>query len=164
MRMLCRLLTNGMSTNKLSFGLLSSAFLYAMCLSFFATAQVKTDTAANSLHCPQRINSEQSISTQEAGWLSSQIAKSHPFLGVSFFVGPLENKVELAPQSETKRGPTTVSTWAIDQSRGPHNLACSYSGTSVVLVKNLPVSIKSCSISSNRRSQRVDARSLTCAS
>src|ERR1700743_331943 len=89
--------------------------------------------------CPPTLKVNQQLAEPIPGWAASPDGVPNQLSGVTFFGGPPEQKASLAPDKETK----TDSTWYFTK---PSWLACHYSGTSLMLTKQLPKGTHSCTV------------------
>ena len=111
----------------------------AMSLAFLQLAQAE-DFAS----CPAKISVDrQKLSTPVAGWsVIPRDVQPHALQGVTFYDGDPAEKADLAPDS-SKRG---QQTWEFAAQTKPYWLTCHYSGTTVVIGRQLPKQTKSCTV------------------
>jgi hypothetical protein len=111
-----------------------------------------TTLAADAVNCPQRIEVNQHLTTPVSGWQSTLDDAPHQFAGITFYDGQPQEKASLVYDSMTKAGGKQVARWNFTAEAGRATwVACSYSGSSVQLVKSLPATIKSCEVTYNPR-------------
>jgi len=102
---------------------------------------------AGDLYCPPRIEVAQRLSLLVPGWSAASDKMPHQLAGITFFDGKPEEGASLVPDKRTR----TSATWTFAATGRPVWLACSYSGTDIVLRRELPKTIKTCSITYSAR-------------
>ncbi|SRR5579885_1036681 len=107
--------------------------------------------AADNVRCQAEIKVRQQIVAAASGWSALLDDMPHLLAGITFYEGKPEDKASLAPDTERKSGNKVVSTWLF--SGGPQStwVACRYAWTSVLLTRELPKSIHTCSATYNSR-------------
>lgn len=115
-------------------------------LSFLSVAPCITSAATSDGNtCPPNITTNQTLGgAVHDGWAGYGANGIHPFTGVSFFLGPPDQKALLAPSSHGKKGKHTVATWSPPKSELDYWVACEYAGTRVVLAKKLASNVDAC--------------------
>jgi len=107
---------------------------------------VSTLSAADAVHCPPAIAVKQQLAAPVPGWSVGSDGMPHQLAGLTFFDGKPEDKASLAPDKNVAIKGKNVASWTFDGSARPIWVACQYSGTNVVLTRELPKSTRSCSI------------------
>jgi hypothetical protein len=104
------------------------------------------------VNCPDTIDVEQKLVRNIAGWTSRVDDTPNRLAGVTFFDGPPEQQASLVYQSETNSKGKKYATWSFGTtSTRLVWIACSYSGTNVVLSQPLPKATSQCSVTYNMR-------------
>ncbi|MGD1070662.1 MAG: STY0301 family protein [Bryobacteraceae bacterium] len=101
---------------------------------------------ADSVQCPPRIEVNQQLVIQPPGWSVISDEMPHQLAGLTFFDGNPRDKASLAPDKQTPVNGKTVALWTFGVSRGPIWIACRYASTDRVLARQLPGTIRTCSI------------------
>ncbi|WP_225977115.1 STY0301 family protein [Paracidovorax avenae] len=103
--------------------------------------------ALPSMQCPAQLHVRQTPdNVAEPGWQAEGTRKSHPLVTVSFFAGPPEQKAQLVPTKESKRGKSPTATWELERRDQPYWVACEYGGTSAIATRALPVEVTACTV------------------
>jgi len=110
--------------------------------------------AADSATCPATIEVHEQLADPVAGWNAMVDDMPHQLAGLTFYDGPPQEKASLVYDDITKAAGKQVAKWrfAPDRARAIW-LACSYSGTSVVLTKALPAALSSCTVTYDAQQQ-----------
>ncbi len=88
--------------------------------------------------CPAQLHVRQTPdNVAEPGWQAEGTRKSHPLVTVSFFAGPPEQKAQLVPTKESKRGKSPTATWKLERREQPYWVACEYGGTSAIATRGV---------------------------
>jgi len=103
-------------------------------------------SAADVVRCPSKIEVKQRLAVPVPGW--SVISEELPqqLAGLTFFDGKPEEKASLVPDKQAKVNGKTVASWTFGVSGRPIWVACRYSSTDVVLTRELPKNIRTCTI------------------
>lgn len=118
-----------------------------------ASAQVTPGTPAPSPtsapamgnQCPASIQVQQTPTGALAtGWQAQGSARTHPLTNIAFYAGPPEEMVQLAPDSEQRKGKTLTSRWPLTPVDRVYWVACEYAGTSAKATRPLDQSVTSC--------------------
>jgi hypothetical protein len=95
--------------------------------------------------CPATVNVQQQLAARVVGWSSMLDDAPHQLAGITLYDGPPQDKASLAYDDITKAAGKQVTKWSFTpHSERPIWIACSYSGTSVVLMKALPATVSGC--------------------
>ena len=105
-----------------------------------------TLSAADVVHCPPTIAVKQQLTSPVPGWSVTSDGMPHQLAGLTFFDGKPEDKASLAPDKNVAIKGKSVASWTFDGSGRAIWVACQYAGTNVVLTRELPRSMRSCSI------------------
>jgi hypothetical protein len=118
-----------------------SHLLFSAAMTLVLIQPARADDFAS---CPAKISVDrQKLSTPVAGWsVIPSNPQPHALQGVTFYDGDPADKADLAPDS-SKRG---QQTWAFAAQAKPYWLTCHYSGTTVVIGRQLPKQTKSCTV------------------
>ena len=98
--------------------------------------------------CPAELVVRQNVETSLTGWKAFNTHRTHPFLTVSFFDGPPEEKALLMPDSEKraeKRGKVKTGVWELSVVTNKW-VSCEYAGTSATVVMRLPDATTRCEV------------------
>jgi hypothetical protein len=106
----------------------------------------ETFLAAEGVQCPAQVDVRQQLTVPVAGWSALQDDSPHILAGITFYDGRPEDKASLAPDSEKRLRGKIVSTWLFGQGPRPVWVACRYAGTSVVLTREAPKGLRTCSV------------------
>jgi hypothetical protein len=108
--------------------------------------------AADPIGCPANIDVQEQLSASTSGWQTTLDDAPHLLAGLTFYDGQPQEKASLVYDSMTKAAGKQVAKWTLTPEGGRAIwVACSYSGTSVQLIKSLPTSVKSCEVTYNPR-------------
>lgn len=103
--------------------------------------------ASAEMHCPARLQVAQTPQpVADAGWQVGGSDQSHPLVTVSFFAGPPEQKAQLVPTSESKKGRLATATWTLERREQAYWVACEYGGTSAIASRALPAAVSTCTV------------------
>lgn len=99
------------------------------------------------MHCPARLQVAQAPQpVSDAGWQVTGSDQSHPLVTVSFFSGPPEQKAQLVPTSERRKGGRATATWTLEPRAPAYWVACEYGGTSAIASRQLPAEVGACTV------------------
>ena len=112
---------------------------------------VSVVSAADAVRCPLKIDVTQKLAVQAPGWSVMADDAPHQLAGLTFFDGTPQEKASLAPDKATPVNGKTVASWTFDAGGGPTWVACHYAGTDVMLTRELPKSVRACSITYSTR-------------
>ena len=122
--------------------------LYAMCTVLFWACSA----AAKAASCPDTIDVQQQLTTPIAGWTAALDDTPHQLSGVAFYDGPPKEKASLVYDQMTRAAGKETAIWRFAPGSDRQTwMACSYSGTMIVLAKALPPKTVGCSVTYNRR-------------
>lgn len=116
-----------------------------------ATVVSKMGHTADQVQCPAKIEVKEQIAAAVAGWTPASDDLPHRFAGLTFFDGKPGEKASLAPDSESKANGKLVSTWKFVSGDRGLWVACHYAGTAVTLTRELPASVRACTVTFNPR-------------
>jgi len=105
-------------------------------------------TPAADLHCPDTISVKQTLVKSVPGWRESPSDLPIRFAGVTFFDGPPGQKASLVYDSESTVKGKQIAVWKFD-ARSQIWLACSYSGSNIVLSRALAKGTSKCTVTYN---------------
>jgi hypothetical protein len=126
------------------------ASLLFLVVLFLAPSAIAAEPAA----CPATVNVHQQLTAPVAGWSAVNDDALHQLAGVTFYDGPPQEKASLVYDDITKAAGKQIAKWTFAPRRERATwIACSYSGTSVVLAKTLPPGIASCTVTYDARQQ-----------
>jgi len=110
--------------------------------------------AADSVTCPETINTRQELKTAIAGWTPRVDDAPHSLAGITFYDGPPAEKASLVYDRMTRGKAEQTATWLFTSAKDrPIWVACSYAGTAIELSKNLPSATTTCSVTYNPQQQ-----------
>jgi hypothetical protein len=96
--------------------------------------------------CPRTVAVEQKPVEPPAGWSAAVDGAPHRLTGVTFFDGPPAELASLVYDDEASAGKEWTGIWHFEPNPRGFWIACSYSGTSVVLSRRLPAEVKVCRV------------------
>ena len=102
--------------------------------------------AADPVQCPPRIEVNQRLAVQIPGWSAISDQIPHQLAGLTFFDGNPRDQASLAPDKQTTVNGKTVAVWTFGVSGRPIWVACRYAATDVMLTRELPRAVRTCSI------------------
>jgi hypothetical protein len=109
-------------------------------------------STAQAVMCPATVNVRQEIQKPVAGWESFLADSPVRLANVTFFDGPPKEKASLVDTQRKKEAGHETATWQFTRTAGQHIwIACSYSGTAVMLTQQLSEKINSCTVTYNSR-------------
>ncbi|WP_131783743.1 STY0301 family protein [Legionella gresilensis] len=99
---------------------------------------------AHPINCPKVIKTTQPLKAQEAGWkVFLDVNQTNHLLGhVTFYAGHPSENASLAPDNENMK--TNKMIWRLQGNN--FWMACSYTGTTIKLIQQLPKKTKICSV------------------
>jgi hypothetical protein len=117
-------------------------------LATLVTAAAHAHTDLDAATCPSTIGSEQRASGAiPSGWaVATDGDASHPLMGITFYAGPPAQHASLVGDERAGEKGRRVVSWPLSAPE-TYWVACSYSRTNVVLQRQLPQHLKSCSVS-----------------
>ena len=119
-------------------------------LSLLALMIAASPASAELIQCPAKIDVNQRLAAQIPGWsVVPSVAPDempHQLAGMTFFDGNPQDRASLVPDKQSKLKAGTVASWTFGVSDRAIWIACSYAWTSVVLSRQLPKTIRECSI------------------
>ncbi len=108
--------------------------------------------SAQTAACPDTIAVRQELKEKMTGWepFTNDIPLRLAYL--TFYDGPPREKASLVNDSSKKEAGIETATWHFTRNPGRHIwVACSYSGTAIALVRELPAAVSSCTVTYNSR-------------
>jgi hypothetical protein len=102
--------------------------------------------AADLVQCPSRIEVNQRLAVQLPGWSAISEQIPHQLAGLTFFDGKPRDQASLAPDKQTAINGKTLALWTFGVSGNPIWVACRYAATDVMLTRELPRTVRTCSI------------------
>jgi hypothetical protein len=116
---------------------------------------------ATVLKCPASLATTQSAASI-AGWQAYHPTGNNTLEGYGFYEGPVIENAELAPSDEHKVGKITMTIWSFEGHTRPTYLACNYNRTSIVLSRQLPPTVRRCTIKSDSMKPAAEFDVVTC--
>ena len=117
-----------------------------MLAAFVAVTALAAAPAPSLVDCPRTLGVEQKAVSLPVGWSAADDGSPHRLAGVTFFDGP---PAELASLKYDETAPADME-WTGIWHFGPNPrefwIACSFSGTSLVLSRRLPAEVKVCRV------------------
>jgi hypothetical protein len=108
-------------------------------------------SGADVVLCPPELNVTQRLAAPVPGWSVASDGLPHWLAGLTFFDGKPEDKASLAPDKQTKLNGRTIASWTFDAGGRPVWVACHYSGTDVMLTRELPKTARTCAVTYSAR-------------
>jgi hypothetical protein len=103
--------------------------------------------AADSITCPETINTRQELIAPVPGWTPLLDDTPHSLSGITFYDGPPAEKASLVYDEITHGKSEQIATWRFaPQTDRRIWMACSYAGTGIELTKTLPPKVSTCSV------------------
>src|SRR5688572_1934526 len=96
--------------------------------------------------CPRTVAIEQKPTAPPAGWNAADDGSPHRLASVTFYDGPLAERASLVYDEEVSAGKEWTGVWHFEPNPRGFWIACTYSGTSIVLSRRLPVEVKVCRV------------------
>lgn len=117
---------------------------------FFCLSALAAEPAA----CPATVNVHEQLTAPVAGWSATNDDAPHQLAGLTFYDGPPQEKASLVYDDITRAAGKQIAKWTFaPQRQRAIWIACSYSGTSVVLAKAMPATVSSCVVTYDARQQ-----------
>ena len=101
--------------------------------------------------CPQKIEVEQRVAALPQGWEAGQVTTTAALASVTFFHGPPAAQAPLKPNSEDRQKRDRIVFWNLSPSARGYWISCGYANTAAVISRRLPDSVKTCSVTYERR-------------
>jgi hypothetical protein len=107
--------------------------------------------ADDGLSCPAAVTVNEKIGAAQPGWTVTQDSTPNRLAGVTFYDGPIEQKASLVYDERRRGVRSDEHLWRFD-SKNPRGywIACSYSGTSLILSRRIPAAITRCTVTYGR--------------
>lgn len=112
-----------------------------------ATGYAQQKQPSNSVVCPANITVEESAAPAPS-WSVAPAKSQHSFERISVYnVGADNQEFDLAPDDQKEKGAKITQTWKVKDYRSLKVfMRCRYSGTSVVLLRELPPDVTACTL------------------
>ena len=110
--------------------------------------------------CPSRIQTKQEATTTNVGWEAVQSMHEHRLYGLIFFFDHPRTLRELPPDSVKKSEAGDRFFYVLPKGARQLWVECDYWGTSVVLLKQLPIGVTRCAV--QREPHREDIKVIAC--
>jgi hypothetical protein len=107
-------------------------------------------SAEDPIGCPPQVSVGETVSGPFEGWSILKGDPVHKLVGLTFYDGNPAENASLAPDSETRSGNSSISSWKFSGTTSVWAV-CRYADTSVTLARDLKNKIRGCSITYNRR-------------
>ena len=128
----------------------AAALLVLFSALFFSLPAIADDSAT----CPAKVNVHQQLAAQVTGWSSMLDDAPNQLAGITFYDGPPQEKASLVYDDITRAAGKQIAKWSFaPHAQRPIWIACSYSGTSVVLAKALPANVTGCTVTYDAHQQ-----------
>lgn len=101
--------------------------------------------------CPQKIEVEQRATTVPEGWEGGRTTSTVTLASVMFYDGPPAEKAARKFDSEDREKRERIATWNLPPSARGYWISCGYAGTTAVISRRLPDSVKHCAVTYERR-------------
>jgi hypothetical protein len=124
------------------------------CLALAFLASVPAESRAQLFArntCPQKIEVEQRVSAIPEGWEAAQPTTTVSLASVTFFDGPPAGRTALKFDSEDTQKRDRFAFWNLPPNARGYWISCSYQNTTAVISRRLPESIRSCTVTYERR-------------
>jgi hypothetical protein len=102
--------------------------------------------AADAVNCPPKIETMQRLMVPAPGWSVSSDKAPHQLAGLTFFEGKPEEKASFVPDKQEKVNGKTLASWTFVAGERGIWATCTYSGTDIVLARQLPKNTRACSV------------------
>jgi hypothetical protein len=149
------------SSSKLAFG---SIVVLAWATFALPVPPQQAHGAEPGLSCPAHVTIAETATSAE-GWTVRGSQAEKPFERISVFNKDSAHEYDLAPDGQKQDGSKVSQTWELNSYRTlPLFLTCRYRGTAVVLVKELPRSVATCTLSfrTDRNGEITGASTMVC--
>lgn len=110
--------------------------------------------------CPRTVVVEQKPVEPPAGWSAADDGSPHRLAGVTFFDGPPAELASLKYDDEASAEKEWTGIWHFEPNPRGYWIACTYSGTSIVLSRRLPATVKICRVTYEKESREVPVGSI----
>lgn len=102
-------------------------------------------------NCPLKIEVEQRLASVPEGWEGGRATVTVALASVAFFDGPPAEKVALKFDSEDRQKRDRIAFWKFPPSARGYWMSCNYVGTTAVISRRLPNSVKYCAVTYERK-------------
>lgn len=100
--------------------------------------------------CPQKVEVEQRVASIPEGWEGGRATATVALASVTFFDGPPAEKAALKFDSEDRQKRDRVAYWNLPPGARGYWISCGYAGTTAVISRRLPDSVRSCAVTYER--------------
>lgn len=113
--------------------------------------------------CPSELKVAANVSDSPSGWEVINTDDRHPYVGVSFSLGPPSDQAILAPDGARISQSGRIAVWHFPGSTvQAYWVSCLYAETSATLAKKLPAHIGSCEVEYDGRFSAPVAKTWRC--
>lgn len=137
---------------------LKIAFLPLIWVTLFG----QTARGADFYTCPPELKVVTHVAVPPSAWEAINTDDLHPYVGVSFSLGPPSDRAILAPDGARKIQGGRMAIWHFPDSVQAYWVSCLYAETSASLTKKLPASIGSCEVEYDGRFSAPVVRAWRC--
>jgi len=107
--------------------------------------------AAGESLCLAQAQVEQKVAVVPEGWEARQSDARPQLAKVTFYHGPPAERAALKYDTEEKTKRDWVATWNLAPGARGHWIECAYDHTTVLLVRQLPAHVRTCSVTYERK-------------
>jgi hypothetical protein len=123
-----------------------SIIVFAGAMFALAVPPQQSRGSQSELSCPAHLTIAETTTSPD-GWTVRGSQAERPFERISVFNEDSAHDYDLAPDDQKQDGSKVSQTWDLNSYRTlPLFLTCRYQGTAVVLVKELPRSVVTCTL------------------
>ena len=137
---------------------LKISFLPLMMVSLFG----QTARAADFYACPSELKVAANVSEPPSGWEVINTDDRHPYVGVSFSLGPPSDQAILAPDGVRTIKSGRIAVWHFSDTVQAYWVSCLYAETSATVAKKLPANTGSCEVEYDGRFSAPVAKTWRC--
>ena len=124
-----------------------------MLTALLALAVLAAAPSPSLVDCPRTIAVEQKPVAPPADWSATDDGSPHRLTGNTFFDGPPAELASLVYDEEAPTGKEWTGVWHFAANPRGYWIACTYSGTSIVLSRRLPAEVKVCRVTYEQESR-----------
>jgi hypothetical protein len=118
-----------------------------MLAALLAITALAAAPAPSLIDCPRTLAVEQKAVSLPSGWSAADDGSPHRLAGVTFFDGPPAELASLKYDETASASGEWTGIWHFEPNPRGFWIACSFSGTSIVLSRRLPAEVKVCRVS-----------------